>query len=139
MDDSFSQSPDALMPIGWNLAKTHIIQDASYQYSPYTMRDLPTPLVVGAPPGAYWGEGSPTMTIDNGLIYPEVNMPQGVSPVYSVHKGNVNNPNIWGNTYTFWKGKEDVQMLTWPDCQGTPPTWSQKLLDDYEVMFNEHF
>ncbi|HEY4675125.1 MAG TPA: substrate-binding domain-containing protein [Candidatus Bathyarchaeia archaeon] len=138
MDDSFSQSPDALMPIGWNLARDYLLKNADYQKSPYTMPSIPTPLEVGAPPGAYWGEGDPKMTIDKGLIYPEVSMPQGVSPVYSVNKDNVNNPDIWGNTYTFWKGKEDIQMLTWP-AKGTPPAWSQQLLDDYETMFNKYF
>ena len=139
MDDSFSQSPDCLMPIGWHLARDYIVKDASYQYPPYKMPELPTPLEVGAPPNAYWGEGNPKMKIDKGLIYPEVSMPQGVSPVYSVNKDNVNNPDIWGNTYTFWKGKEDVQMLTWPGCKGTPPAWSQALLDEYEEMFNKYF
>jgi ABC-type sugar transport system substrate-binding protein len=138
MDDSFSQSPDCLMPIGWHLARDYIVKNADYQKSPYTMPEIPTPLEVEAPANAYWGEGSPKMKIDKGLIYPEVSMPQGVSPVYSVNKDNVNNPNIWGNTYTFWKGKEDVQMLTWP-AKGTPPAWSQKLLDDYETMFNQYF
>jgi hypothetical protein len=127
------------MPIGWHLARDYLLKNADYQKSPYTMPSIPTPLEVGAPANAYWGEGSPKMKIDKGLIYPEVSMPQGVSPVYSVNKDNVNNPNIWGNTYTFWKGKEDVQMLTWPGCKGTPPSWSQKLLDDYETMFNQYF
>jgi hypothetical protein len=103
------------------------------------MPEIPTPLEVGAVENAYWGEGDPKMKIDIGLIYPDVPMPQGVSPVYSVHKDNVNNPNIWGNTYTFWKGREDVQMLTWPGCKGTPPAWSQALLDEYEVMFAKYF
>jgi len=137
-DDVLSQSPDCLMPIGWYLARDYIVKDASYQYPPYTMPSIPTPIEVGAPPTGYWGEGDPKMKIDKGLIFPQVSMPQGVSPVYTVNKDNVNKKEIWGNTYTFWRGKEDIQMLTWP-AKGTPPAWSQKLLDDYEVMFTENY
>jgi len=137
-DDVLSQSPDCLMPIGWYLARDYVVKDASYQYPPYTMPSIPTPLEVEAPPTGYWGEGNPKMKIDKGLIFPRVSMPQGVSPIYTVNKDNVNKKEIWGNTYTFWRGKEDIQMITWP-AKGTPPAWSQKLLDDYEVMFAENY
>lgn len=137
LDDCFSQSPDCLMPIGWQLLKKYIIQDSSYQYPPYTMRNIPTPLTVTAPAGGYWPEGA-SMTIDKGLIFPQVSMPQGVSPVYTVNKDNANDSRIWGNTYTFWKGKEDIQMTTWP-AKGTQPSWCAKLLADYETMFAANY
>ena len=138
VDDSLSQSPDALMPLGWQLARDYIVKDASYQYPPYKIPDLPTPLTVTNPPGSYWPPDNNKMTIDKGLIYPETDMPQGVSPVYTVNKDNVNTKEIWGNMYTFWRGKEDIQMLTWP-AKGDPPAWSQKLLDDYEAMFKANY
>ena len=138
VDDSLSQSPDALMPLGWQLMRDYIVKDASYQYPPYKIPDLPTPMTVTNPPNSYWPPDNNKMLIDKGLIYPETDMPQGVSPVYTVNKDNVNTKDIWGNTYTFWRGKEEIQMTTWP-AKGTPPAWSQKLLDDYEAMFKQYY
>lgn len=137
LDDCFSQSPDCLMPLGWILARDYIVKNADYQKSPYTMPSIPTPLTVSAPAGGYWPEGA-TMKIDKGLIFPEVSMPQGVSPVYAVNKDNVNNIAIWGNQYTFWKGKEDIQMITYP-AKGTQPAWCKQLLADYETMFTANY
>jgi ABC-type sugar transport system substrate-binding protein len=138
VDDSLSQSPDALMPLGWQLMRDYIVKDPSYQYPPYKIPDLPTPMTVTNPPNSYWPPDNNKMLIDKGLIYPQTDMPQGVSPVYTVNKDNVNNKDIWGNTYTFWRGKEEIQMTEWP-AKGTPPAWSKQLLADYEAMFKQYY
>jgi len=139
VDAALPQPIDAMFTLSWELAKKYIIKDASYQYPPYPMPEIPVPLEVSQPEGCYWGGKDVKMTIDRGLAFPgETEMPQGLTPVYVVTKDNVNNPDIWGNKYTFWKGKEPIQDLTWR-AKGTPPDWSQQVLREYEKMFWEYY
>ncbi|GAI17053.1 unnamed protein product [marine sediment metagenome] len=78
---------------------------------------------------------------ENGhLAYPQydIDLPQGQTPLVVIDRYNVNNEYIWENTYTFWKGKEPIQDITW-GAKGTQPSWCQELLSEYEAMFWEHF
>jgi len=139
VDAALPQPIDAMFIASWQLAKQYIIKDASYQYSPYPMPEIPVPLEISQPTGSYWGGEDVKMTIDRGLAYPgETTMPQGQTPVYVIDKDNVNNPDIWGNKYTFWKGKEAIQDVTWR-AQGDVPSWSQPLINEYETMFWQYY
>ncbi|MEM2912473.1 MAG: substrate-binding domain-containing protein [Candidatus Bathyarchaeia archaeon] len=137
-DVALPQPIDAIMYATWELAKEYIVKDPSYQYPPYKMPEIPVPLVVKQPEGAFWGGENVTITLERGKVFPETNMPQAMTPVYTVNRHNVNDWRFWGNTYTFWKGKEPIQDVTWK-AKGTKPAWSDQLLNEYETKFWAEF
>lgn len=129
IDMVYSQVPDAISFSAWKVAKKHILKDASYQYSPYKMPEIPVPLQITQPEGSYWGGIDVTATIEK---FPYSETPIGRTPFPVVDKDNVNTWDLYGNSIVPILG-EDINPLPIFKAKGTEPTWSKNLMDGYEA------
>ncbi|MDQ2085071.1 sugar ABC transporter substrate-binding protein [Herbivorax sp. ANBcel31] len=125
IDSVYAQVPNAISNSAWEIAKEYILKDASYQYEPYEMPEIPLPLVAKQPEGTYWGNDD--MTVNT---YEYSKTPIGQTPFPIVNKDNVNNWDLYGNSIVKILG-EDIHPLPKFKPKGEVPTWSQNLLDEY--------
>jgi ABC-type sugar transport system substrate-binding protein len=127
IDLVYSQTPDSIAASLWNIAKEHIVDDPSYQYSPYEIPEIPLPLEVEQPEGCYWGGEDLTMTVKD---VPDSDTPIGKTPSPRVDRNNVNNWDLWGNSIIKMIGS-DMDPVPEYDAKGTQPAWSKKLMDEF--------
>ena len=128
IDAVYSQVPDAISFSAWEVAKKYILKDASYEYSPYKMPEIPVPLTVRQPEGTYWGGKDSVMKIET-VSYSKT--PTGTTPAPRVDKNNVNTWELYGNSIIRLLG-EDIRPTPTFAAKGTEPAWSKKLLSDYK-------
>ena len=129
IDTVYSQTPDSIAVSLWGIAKKYILKDASYQYPPYEMPKIPTPLKVKQPKGCYWGGENLVMTVER---VPDTKTPMGTTPSPRVDRNNVNTWGLWGNSIVKLIG-EDLDPVPAFEAKGKEPAWSKKLLSDYKA------
>lgn len=129
VDTVYSQVPDAISFSAWEVAKEYIVKDASYQYPPYKMPEIPVPLTVKQPKGSYWGGKDVVATIEK---FPYSKTPIGRTPFPIVDRKKVNTWELYGNTIVRILG-EDIKPTPTFAAKGTEPAWSKKLLSDYKA------
>ena len=128
VDTVYSQVPDAISFSAWEVAKEYILKDASYQYEPYEMPEIPVPLKVPQPEGSFWGGKDVVATIE-AFEYSET--PIGRTPFPIVNRNNVNTWELYGNTIVKVLG-EDIDPVPTFEAKGTQPPWSEGLLSEYK-------
>ena len=129
IDAVYSQVRDAISFSAWEVAKKYIVKDASYQYPPYKMPEIPVPITVMQPKGTYWGGKDSVMKIET-VQYSKT--PTGTTPAPRVDKNNVNTWELYGNSIIRLLG-EDIRPTPRFAAKGTEPAWSKKLLSDYQA------
>ncbi len=129
IDTVYSQTPDSIAASLWQMAKQYILKNASYQYAPYKMPELPLPVMVKQPEGTYWGGNELVMKVEK-VSYSQT--PMGTTPSPRVDRNNVNTWGLWGNSIVKIMGEEDLNPVPTFDAQGSEPAWSAKLLSDYK-------
>lgn len=129
VDKVYSQVPDAISFSAWDIAKKYILKDASYQYPPYKLPEIPIPLKITQPEGSYWGGINVTATIEK---FPYSETPIGKTPFPIVDKDNVNTWDLYGNSIVKLLG-EDIDPLPTFKAKGVEPTWSKNIITEYEV------
>ena len=129
IDTVYSQVPDAISFSAWEVAKKYIVKDASYQYPPYPMPEIPVPLTVRQPEGTYWGGKDVVMIIQK---VPYSQTPTGATPAPRVDRNNVNTWELYGNSIIRLLGEDLRPTPTFP-AKGTQPAWCKKLLDEYKA------
>ena len=133
IDLVYSQTPDSIAAALWDIAKEYILKDASYQYPPYKMPEIPIPLTVKQPEGTYWGGEDLTMTID---VWEESETPTGKTPCPRTDKDSVNVWELYGNSVIKLLGP-DLDPYPLFDAKGTQPEWSEDLIREYEEWLKE--
>jgi ABC-type sugar transport system substrate-binding protein len=133
IDAVYVQVPDVMAAVQWDLAMQYILKDASYQYEPYTMPEIPLPLTIEQPAGTYWGGADITTTLQ---MYDFSETPIAISPLPRITKDNVNTWEIYGNSIIPVLGL-DMDPIPTFDAQGTVPEWSQALLDEFTAFVGE--
>lgn len=131
VDSVYSQTPDSIAFAQWELAKKYIIKDPSYQYPPFKMPEIPLPLNIEQPKGAYWGGKHLVMPVQT---VPFSKTPIGNTPIPRVDRNNVNTWDLYGNSVATLVG-EDIKPLPTFAAKGAEPPWSAKLLSDHKAWF----
>jgi ABC-type sugar transport system substrate-binding protein len=129
IDTVYSQTPDSIAVSLWKIAKDYILKDPSYQYPPYKMPQVPTPLTVKQPEGCYWGGDDLVMTVER---VPYSKTPMGTTPSPRVDRDNVNTWRLWGNSIVKLIGEDLNPVPTFP-AKGTEPAWCSKLISEYNT------
>lgn len=127
IDAVYVQVPDVMAAVQWDLAMQYILKDASYEYEPYTIPQIPLPLTIEQPAGTYWGGADITTTLQ---MYDFSETPIAISPLPRITKDNVNTWEIYGNSIIPVLGL-DMDPIPTFDAQGEVPAWSQALLDEF--------
>jgi ABC-type sugar transport system substrate-binding protein len=133
IDTVYSQTPDAIAASLWQIAKEYILKDASYQYPPYKMPEIPLPLQVKQPEGCYWGGEDLVMTIDK-VDFSET--PTGRTPAPRVDRNNVNDWRLWGNKIIKSVGF-DLDPVPTFDVKGQKPEWVDTLVKEFNDWLNK--
>ncbi|HEY4662039.1 MAG TPA: sugar ABC transporter substrate-binding protein [Candidatus Humimicrobiaceae bacterium] len=133
VDTVYVQVPDVMAAVQWQLAVDYIIKDASYQSEPFTMPEIPLPLELTQPEGTYWGGADITTTLQ---MYDFSETPIAISPLPRITYENANTWEIYGNSIIPVLGY-DLDPIPTFEAQGTPPEWSQGLLDDFAAFVGE--
>lgn len=133
MDLVYSQTPDSIAAALWQVAKEYILKDASYQYPPYQLPEIPLPLEVKQPVGCYWGGNDLVMkieTVDYSLV------PMGTTPAPRVDRFNVNTWELWGNKIIKVLGP-DLDPIPVYSAKGNQPDWSKELINEFNTWLEK--
>jgi ABC-type sugar transport system substrate-binding protein len=129
VDTVFAQVPDVMAAVQWDLAKKYLLKDASYQYPPYKIPEIPLPLTIRQPKGTYWGGENLVAKLDK-VSFSQTAI--AISPLPRITYENVNTWEIYGNSIVKVLG-EDIDPVPTFAAKGTRPPWSEKLLSEYQA------
>ncbi len=132
IDKVYSQTPDSIAASIWQIAKEYILKDASYQYPPHEMPEIPLPLEVRQPEGCYWGGEDEIMVIDIDPSFSEA--PVGMTPACPIDKNNINDWRLWGNRIVKSVGF-DLDPVPIFEAQGEKPEWVDTLVKEFDDWF----
>lgn len=130
VDTVYVQVPDVMAAAQWQLAFEYILKDASYQYPPYEIPQIPVPLTIRQPEGTYWGGENIVTTMK---MYDFSETPIAISPLPRITRENVNTWGIYGNSIISVLGN-DLDPIPTFVAKGTLPVWSQGLLDEFAAF-----
>ena len=133
IDAVYVQVPDVMAAVQWQLAMDYILKDASYQYEPYAIPEIPLPLEITQPEGTYWGGADITTTLQ---MYDFSETPVAISPLPRITHENANTWEIYGNSIISVLGY-DMDPIPTFEAQGEVPEWSQALLDEFAAFVGE--
>lgn len=129
VDTVYVQVPDVMAAAQWDIAMKYILKDASYQYPPYKIPQIPVPLTIRQPKGTYWGGEDVTTTMQ---MYDFSKTPIAISPLPRITYENVNTWEIYGNSIISALGN-DLDPIPTFTAKGKKPSWSKKLLSDFKA------